>query len=170
MVKIFKKQGSKKALPDDGKAQLADASRRLGFEVGYHRHSEIGWVQEKLTQLYSFAEEYDLRDFVKENYNFGKEEGARNKDRDTKSGLSKAAPAEKIKAPPEITIERPKQDNSSRVKSGYKSPSIEIASSSGMILQPDMVELPENIERTRSIERPSFLDGARHLTPKKRQR
>lgn len=168
MVKIFKKSGPKKVLPDDGKAQLADASRRLGFEVGYHRHSEIGWVQEKLTQIYRFAEEYELRDFVKENYNFGKDEGSRAKDRDTKSGLSKVAPAVKPETPPEVTIERPKQDTFSRANSGYKSMDFEYGGSSGMILQPDMVELPENLGRVKSIERPAFLEGARHLTPKKK--
>lgn len=165
MVKIFKKTGTKKVLPDEGKAQLADASRRLGFEVGYHRHSEIGWVQEKLTQIYRFADEYDLRDFVKENYNFGKEEGTRAKARDTKSGLSGGAGAEKQETP--ATTEVEKKHTNLIHSSGYKEIDIGISLSSGMILQPSLVELPDNLERTKAIERPSFLEGAKHLTPKK---
>ncbi|WP_407355222.1 hypothetical protein [Methanolobus sp. WCC5] len=169
MVKIFKRTGEKKTLPEDGKAQLADASRRLGFEVGYHHHSEIGWVQEKLTQIYRFAEEYDLRDFVKEYYNYGKEEGAKVKERDTKSGLSRGLSPQEPEKPPGFTFERAKNDAYiSKPGSGYKSSDISFPVSSDMILQPGLVDLPDNIERTKAIERPSFLDGARHLTPKKK--
>jgi hypothetical protein len=168
MVKIFKKPGVKKTLPKDGKEQLADASRRLGFEVGYHRHSEIGWVQEKLTQIYKFADQYDLRDFVKEHYNNGKEEGSKTKDRDTKSGLSRGIATEEPEKPSNIQVEIIKNDYPVRIGSGYKEFNNELSGSSGMILQPGLVNLPDNIERTKAIERPAFLDGAKHLTPKKK--
>ncbi len=169
MVKIFKRSGEKKVLPEDGRVQLADASRRLGFEVGYHRHSEIGWVQDKLNQIYKFADEYELRDFVKEHYNCGKEEGSRAKARDTKSGLSK----EKAESEPEnrsgVTIEKTKKESvTSNINSGYSSNDLVFSSSSEMIRQPGLVELPENIGITKAVERPSFLDGARNLTPKKK--
>jgi len=169
MVRIFKKQDKKKELPHDGRVQLADAARKLGFEVGYHRHSEIGWVQEKQVQLYNFADQYGLRDFVKENYAYGKEEGGKAKDRDTKSGLSKVSSSEKPETPPDLTLERNNNDPAiSRNRSGYKRTNYDFASSSGMIQQPDLVELPENIERVKVVDRPAFLDGARHLTPKKK--
>ncbi len=170
MVKIFKRSGKKKTLPEDGKIQLAEASRRLGYEVGYHRHSEIGWVQEKLKQIYRFADEYELRDFVKEHYNSGKEDGSRAKDRDTKSGLSRGTTKAEPEKPMPSTIERTKKDyNLSNIVSGYKGSDISFSSSSDMINQPDLVELPDNIEMTKAVERPSFLDGARHLTPKKKK-
>lgn len=168
MVKIFKRSDEKKILPDDGKVQLAEASRRLGFEVGYHRHSEIGWVQEKLTQIYRFADEYDLRDLVKEHYNSGKEEGSRAKDRDTKTGLSRASATEKPEPSSVVSAERPKNGYSPHNGSGYKNFDIDLSGSSDMTLQPSLVDLPDNIERPKSIERPSFLNGIKHLTPKKR--
>lgn len=169
MVKIFKKSGEKKILPEEGRVQLADASRRLGFEVGYHRHSEIGWVQEKLSQIYRFAEEYNLKDFVKENYNYGKEEGSKLKDRDTKSGLSRGTTLAEPERYSNISIEKTKNDSTvSNTGSGYKNHNIIFSGSSDMIRQPGLVDLPDNIERTKAIERPSFLDGARHLTPKKK--
>ncbi|WP_342303705.1 hypothetical protein [Methanolobus sp. ZRKC5] len=169
MVKIFKKKEEKKILPEEGKVQLADASRRLGFEVGYHRHSEIGWVQEKLSQIYKFAEEYELRDFVKEQYNGGKEEGSKVKERDTKSGLSQKSSSNEVEQPSAISIDRTKKDRTtSNIGSGYKSSNVVFSGSSDMIRQPGLVDLPENVERPKSIDRPSFLDGARHLTPKKK--
>ncbi|WP_321429767.1 hypothetical protein [uncultured Methanolobus sp.] len=170
MVRIFKKQDGKKELPHDGKVQLADASRRLGFEVGYHRHSEIGWVRDKLTQIYSFADQYDLRDFVKEHYNNGKEEGAKAKDRDTKSGLSRQVGSKvEPEAPPNFTIEKSKTDYAdSNIKSGYNNADYESSGSSEMTRQPRLVDLPDNIERAKVVDRPSFLNGARHLTPKKK--
>ncbi|MDG6244739.1 MAG: hypothetical protein QCH31_10205 [Methanolobus sp.] len=168
MVKIFKRAGEKKILPEEGREQLAIASQRLGFEVGYHRHSEIGWVHEKLTQIYRFAEEYDLRDFVKENYNRGKEEGSKTKERDTKSGLSGGISSQEPEKTPGFTFERSKNDQTlPKTDVGYKSSTISVPVASNMILQPGLVDLPDNIERTKAIERPSFLDGARHLTPKK---
>lgn len=170
MVRIFKKEDGKKELPHDGKVQLADASRRLGFEVGYHRHSEIGWVRDKLTQIYSFADQYDLRDFVKEHYNNGKEEGAKAKDRDTKSGLSRQVSSKvEPEAPPNFTIEKSKTDYAvSNIKSGYNNADYESSGSSEMTRQPRLVDLPDNIERAKVVDRPSFLNGARHLTPKKK--
>ncbi|WP_340819900.1 hypothetical protein [Methanolobus sp. WCC4] len=168
MVKIFKRSEEKKILPDEGKAQLAEASRRLGFEVGYHRHSEIGWVQEKLTQINRFADVYDLRDLVKEHYNLGKEEGSRSKDRDTKTGLSRPSSPEKPEKPPSVTVERPKNGFTSHNVSSYRAPETVISGSSDMTLQPGLVDLPDNIERTKAIEMPSFLDGIKHLTPKKK--
>lgn len=169
MVKIFKKKEEKKTLPEEGKAQLADASRSLGFEVGYHRHSEIGWVQEKLSQIYKFAEEYELRDFVKEQYNGGKEEGSKLKERDTKSGLFRESASYEVEQPSVISTDRVKKDRtSSNIYSGYKRSNVVFSGSSDMIRQPGLVDLPENVERPKSIDRPSFLDGARHLTPKKK--
>ena len=171
MVRIFKKQGEeKKELPYDGKVQLADASRRLGFEVGYHRHSEIGWVRDKLTQIYSFADQYDLHDFVKEHYNNGKEEGGKAKDRDTKSGLSKVINSKvEPEAPANFTVERTKNEPVvSNIKSGYNNVDYSFSGSSNMTSQPGLVDLPSNVERAKLVERPSFLEGAKHLTPKKR--
>ncbi|TQD28470.1 hypothetical protein [Methanolobus vulcani] len=171
MVRIFKKQDAeKKDLPHDGKVQLADASRRLGFEVGYHRHSEIGWVREKLVQLYSYADQYGLRDFVKEYYDNGKEEGSKAKDRDTKSGLSRMGSSKvEPEAPANITIERTTAESTvSNIKSGYNNVDYSFSGSSDMTSQPTLVDLPGNVERAKVVERPSFLEGPKHLTPKKK--
>ncbi|MBP1909522.1 hypothetical protein [Methanolobus bombayensis] len=169
MVRIFKKPDEKKELPHDYKMQLAEASRRLGYEVGYHRHSEIGWVRDKLMYLYNYAEEYDLKDFVQEHYNIGKDEGSKAKDRDTKSGLSKVVSTEEPEVSPNFTIERNKKEYAiSNINSGFNRADYTFSSSSDMIKQPDLVELPDNIERAKVVDRPSFLNGAKHLTPRKK--
>ena len=109
-------------------------------------------------------------DFVKDHYNNGKEEGSRAKERDTKSGLSRVASSKvEPETPANITIERTKTEYTvSNIKSGYNNADYTFTGSSDMTRQPRLVDLPDNIERAKVVERPSFLEGAKHLTPKKK--
>jgi len=49
---------------------------RLGFEVGYHGHSEIGWVSQRLTSLLRLAERLGLKKLAMQYYERGKKDGA----------------------------------------------------------------------------------------------
>jgi hypothetical protein len=169
MVALFKKEKHSKVISEADRAHLAEVSRKLGFEVGYHRHSEIGWVQEQLSRLYSFAEEYDLRDFARDSYLSGKEEGAKAKERDTKSGLrgsgidSATEPERSVIVP----VERPVTSTSFSRKESYKAQRQTIEASSAAIQQPTMVDLPESVQLPKSVEMPSMLEGSKHLLPRK---
>jgi hypothetical protein len=170
MVALFKKEKQSKVISEADRSNLAEVSRKLGFEVGYHRHSEIGWVQEQLSRLYSFAEEYDLRDFARENYLSGKEEGAKEKERDTKSGLRGSGVDNRTEPdkPVVLSAERPVASTSfSRKDSGYKVQRPTIEASSTAIQQPTMVDLPESVQFPKAVEMPSMLEGSKHLLPKK---
>ena len=171
MVALFKKEKESKIISGTDKAHLAEVSHKLGFEVGYHRHSEIGWVQEQLSKLYGFADEYDLRDFARENYLRGKEEGARAKERDTKSGLKgSGADTGADEKPLNLSMERPTATapaSFSRSDSGYKVQRPTIEASSAAIQQPTMVDLPESVQLTKAVEMPPILEGSKHLLPKK---
>jgi hypothetical protein len=171
MVALFKKEKESKVISEADRAHLAEVSRKLGFEVGYHRHSEIGWVQEQLSRLYGFADEYDLRDFARENYLRGKEEGSKAKERDTKSGLrGSGADSGTEDTSVVFSTERPSTTapaSFSRSDSGYKVQRATIEASSAAIQQPTMVDLPENVKLTKAVEMPSMLEGSKHLLPKK---
>lgn len=171
MVSFFKKGKQSKVISEADKAHLAKVSHELGFEVGYHRHSEIGWVQEQLSTIYGFADEHDQRDFARENYLRGKEEGSRAKDRDTKSGLKGSGPDSKTDGKPfTVSMERPAAPATlasfSRSDSGYRVQRTSVEASSAAIQQPTMVELPENVQLTKAVELPSMLEGSKNL-PKK---
>lgn len=171
MVALFKKEKESKVISHADKVHLAEVSHKLGFEVGYHRHSEIGWVQEQLSKLYGFADEYDLRDFARENYLRGKEEGARAKERDTKSGLKgSGVDARTEERSLSLSNERPTATapaSFSSGDSGYKVQRPTIEASSAAIQQPTMVDLPESVQITKAIEMPPILEGSKHLLPKK---
>lgn len=170
MVALFKKEKESKVISETDKAHLAEVSHKLGFEVGYHRHSEIGWVQEQLSKLYGFADEYDLRDFARENYLRGKEEGAKAKERDTKSGLRGSGADSKDERPLNLSAERPAATTPasfSRSESGYKVQRPTIEASSAAIQQPTLVDLPESVQLTKAVEMPPILEGSKHLLPKK---
>ncbi|MDP2216531.1 MAG: hypothetical protein Q8J68_04505 [Methanolobus sp.] len=171
MVALFKKEKESKVISEADRAHLAEVSRKLGFEVGYHRHSEIGWVQEQLSRLYGFADEYDLRDFARENYLRGKEEGSKAKERDTKSGLRGSGSDSTTEDTSVVfSTERPSTTapaSFSRSDSGYKVQRATIEASPAAIQQPTMVDLPENVKLTKAVEMPSVLEGSKHLLPKK---
>ncbi|WP_406656046.1 hypothetical protein V7O62_09360 [Methanolobus sp. ZRKC2] len=171
MVALFKREKESKKISEEERHHLAEVSYKLGYEVGYHRHSEIGWVQEQLNKLYGFAEEYDLRDFARESYIKGKEEGSKAKDRDTKSGLYRGT-GKDSKVEPDfsgLTTDRLAQIASfSKNDSGFTVPRISLESSSGAIQQPTLTDLPDNVQLTKAVERPPVIEGSKHLLPKKK--
>ncbi|MDW7731826.1 MAG: hypothetical protein SCH66_05285 [Methanolobus sp.] len=172
MVALFKREKESKKISEEERKHLAEVSYRLGYEVGYHRHSEIGWVQEQLNKLYGFAEEYELRDFARENYIRGKDEGSKAKERDTKSGLFRGMGKENKVEPDKasgFTTERPAQAASfSKGDSGFTIQRTSLESSSAAIQQPTLTDLPDNVQLTKAVERPSVLEGSKHLLPKKK--
>ncbi|QLC48994.1 hypothetical protein HWN40_01245 [Methanolobus zinderi] len=171
MVGLFKRDKESKKISEEDKDHLAEVSYKLGYEVGYHRHSEIGWVQEQLNKLYGFAEEYDLRDFARENYIHGKDEGAKAKERDTKSGLFRGAGKESTAEPDKasgFTPESTAKASFTKSDSGFTVERTSIESSSTAIQQPTLTDLPENVQLTKAVERPSILEGSKHLLPKKK--
>lgn len=171
MVGLFKRDKESKKISDEEMDHLAEVSYKLGYEVGYHRHSEIGWVQEQLNKLYGFAEEYDLRDFARENYTHGKDEGARAKERDTKAGLFRGAAKDSTAEPDKasgFTPESTAKASFTKSDSGFTVERKSIESSSTAIQQPTLTDLPDNVQLTKAVERPSILEGSKHLLPKKK--
>lgn len=167
MVALFKKEREIIQISAEDKAKLAEAAKNLGYDVGYHRHSEIGWVQENLSRLDEFAAQYDLKDFARKQYSIGKDEGLKSKNRDTKSGFFKAYNKEG-EDKNSLNLDRSDANiPASKVNSRYRNNSYELSNSSAPIQQPSMVSMPESVEFPRAVERPSILEGSKHLLPKK---
>ncbi|MBN2110130.1 MAG: hypothetical protein JW705_03450 [Methanosarcinaceae archaeon] len=172
MFGLFKRDKAGKQISQEERDHLAEVSYRLGYEVGYHRHSEIGWVQEQLNKLYGFAEEYGLRSFARENYTRGKEEGSKAKDRDMKSGLYRGMGKENKVEPDRqsgLTVERPAHVPSfSKGDSGFTVQRTALESSSAAIQQPTLTDLPDNVQMPNAVKRPPVLEGSTHLLPRKK--
>ena len=167
MVKIFKKKETKRELTEIQKQTLIKSSYELGFEVGYHKHSEIGWVKERFNSLYEFASQGDLGTSVRENYEIGRTEGARTRERDMKAGLSKRGADKDQSLSTSSSVLIPQSHSSSGISNSFRKREIFQAGSPAPLERPQLTDLPENTSLTKAVERPSMLDGFKNLSPKK---
>jgi len=166
MVRFFSKKEEKTQLTDAEVAELSKNAYELGFEVGYHKHSELGWVSERYSMLEDLAKTAGFTTLVKEQYTRGKDEGLKAKERDMHAGLSKKE-AEKDREESKVAYDAnvSARDNN-RIDSGYGSSLVTDKHIAGMILQPSLMNIPESTSRTRALDRPSQLRGFKPLYPK----
>ncbi len=64
-------------MPETGE-NLQDVIKRvyaLGYDVGYHHHSEIGWISTAYNDLVSHVDETAQRDLLRRYYELGKKDG-----------------------------------------------------------------------------------------------
>ncbi|WP_321420069.1 hypothetical protein [uncultured Methanomethylovorans sp.] len=167
MVKIFKKKESKRELTEGQQQALAKSSYELGFEVGYHKHSEIGWVKERFNSLYEFASQGDIGNSVKVNYEAGKSEGSRARDRDMNAGLSRKGLEKENLSPSSSSVLLPQSYNGSGIDNAFRKRETFQGGSPAPLDRPQLTDLPENTSLTKAVERPSMLDGFKRLSPKK---
>jgi hypothetical protein len=165
MVRFFKKKEEQTQLTRSEIDELVKSAYKLGFEVGYHKHSELGWVSEQYSMLEDLARESGLGKLVMQNYRDGKEYGTRAKERDLKSDMSKRN-SEKQSERTNIFPELPEVIVKQTIEAGYKSQRTADANTAGLIQQPAMTDLPSSTSRTSAIDRPSQIKGFKTLTPK----
>lgn len=165
-MRLFKKAEAKRKLSDSEKAELEKRAYDLGFEVGYHKHSELGWVSERYAALESVAKEAGLLELVSENYRKGKETGTKNRERDMKLGLSKKA-KEKERHATEALYEMSSQEKDRiHLGSGFTAFQENKEYQHIMLQHPSVTKLPSLTEMSRTVERPQMINGFRLLVPK----
>jgi hypothetical protein len=166
MVRFFSKKEEKTQLTDAEVAELTKNAYDLGFEVGYHKHSELGWVSERYSMLEDLAKTAGFHTLVKERYTTGKNDGLKSKERDMHAGLSKKE-SEKERQESKVVCDTNISYNSNdTMDSGYESSVVTDKCIAGMILQPSLMNMPESTSRTKVIDRPSQLRGFKPLYPK----
>ncbi|WP_094228509.1 hypothetical protein [Methanolobus psychrotolerans] len=166
MVRFFTKKEEKTQLTDSEVTELSKNAYDLGFEVGYHKHSELGWVSERYSMLEDLAKEAGFDKLVKEKYTKGKEEGIKSKERDMHAGLSKKESEKqrndsKVAYDPFLFVQEERL-----IESGYRSSIMMDDRTVGMIQQPSLMNLPESTSRTKVIDRPSQIQGFKSLYPR----
>ncbi|MBN2111330.1 MAG: hypothetical protein JW705_09660 [Methanosarcinaceae archaeon] len=166
MVRFFKKKKEQAQLTRSEEEELARSAYNLGFEVGYHKHSELGWVSEQYSMLEDLAKESGLDELVSENYRKGKEDGIKAKERDINAGLSKKD-AEKQRSRSDTSYERTMEgDIGQKIEAGYQSHRVIDDNTIVSIQQPGMTDLPSSTSRPKAIDRPSQIRGFKQLIPK----
>lgn len=165
-MRLFKKAEATRKLSDSEKAELEKRAYDLGFEVGYHKHSELGWVSERYAALESVAKEAGLLELVSENYRKGKETGIKNREKDMKLGLSKKT-KEKERHATEALYEMssPEKDRL-HLGSGFRACQENKEFQHIMLRYPSVTELPSLTEMSGAVERPQMISGFRLLVPK----
>lgn len=164
MVRFFSKKEEKTQLTDAEITELSRNAYDLGYEVGYHKHSELGWVSERYSMLEDLAKEAGFLNLVKEKYTKGKEDGIKAKERDMSAGLSKKGAVQDRKesaAEYSLTV----SIGSDKMESGFHS-SVQDEHFASMILRPSLMNLPDSTSRTKAINQPSQLRGFKPLYPR----
>jgi len=167
MKRLFKKDENKKTISEPERAELAKRIYELGFEVGYHKHSELGWVTERRSKLDAFAREYGLDEFIRSYYIEGKENGARSKERDMHAGLSGKVGEKEVEQVhvPSARVsfgEKPEED----FENSFKRRDTTDERTYAPVKQPTMIDLPDVTLVTKAIDRPTLLKGFKALMPK----
>lgn len=165
MVRFFKKKEEQAQLTRSEVDELVKGAYNLGFEVGYHKHSEIGWVSEQYSMLEDLARESGLGKLVMQNYRDGKDYGARMREKDLNTSLSKKT-SEKQNERAAGFADLPEMITRTNIGSGYKGQRIKDDKTAGLIQQPAMTDLPSSTSRTKVIDRPTQIKGFKTLTPK----
>ncbi|RLG22339.1 hypothetical protein DRN72_02255 [Methanosarcinales archaeon] len=75
---------------------------KLGFEVGYHGHSEIGWVGQRYASLLNIASRMGLENLAIEYYEKGKKDGVLKKNYDIHSRFYKQKMKEEAQKKPKL--------------------------------------------------------------------
>lgn len=165
MVRFFAKKEEKTQLTDAEIRELSKNAYDLGFEVGYHKHSELGWVSERYSMLEDLAKDAGFATMIKDQYTKGKEEGLKSKERDMSAGLSKKE-AEKQRNQPKTEYSAFTSKGTEKlIESGFGNNGHK-DNLAGMIQRPSLMNLPESTSRTKAIDRPSQLQGFKMMNPK----
>ncbi len=133
---IFQKKKDQKPVSEPLLNKFIRDIYELGSEVGYHHHSEIGWVSDAYNKLIERASVYEIEDTLREYYTKGKAEGTERRRHDFLTHKKVAAP----EPAPTPKIRRP-------------------SPAQRMVAQPAVTDVPRSIERPKMVERPKALEG-----------
>lgn len=161
---LFRKGDSKKPLEGSERSVLFKKAYELGFEVGYRRHSELGWVSRSYSGLERLAREHGLEGMLDEHYSRGKGNGLHARKRDMQKGLcieEKAAAHSRLSTGSLSSEKEEKTFNS-----GFRSSSQNVfCHIYAPIDKPKMTELPEMISLPQKVRVPGNIKGFRPLVP-----
>ena len=132
--------------------ELIEATYKLGFEVGYFKHNEDGWVGRKYTEICDLSNKIGLDIDIEDYYQAAKNEGIDKRRYDVVKGLSGKSESteekEKIKIgssqseiKPDIKSVSGKKPKCTEFNSPVKKP--EYNSKPGVLKRVKVMDLPE---------------------------
>ena len=115
----------------------------LGYNVGYHHHSEIGWVLDAYNTLAGQTDDARLKNLLRQYYIKGKDDGEKRR----KHGVHERA-AKKT------------ETNKTTELSDYET-TASVSAAETLLQQPSVLSIPDNIMQTALIDLPMNLSGFR---------
>jgi len=135
--------------------ELIEAIYELGFEVGYFKHNEDGWVGRKYTEICDLSNKIRLDIDIEDYYQAAKKEGIKKRRYDVVKGLSgKSEPTEE-KEKIKIGSSQSEIKSDKKSVSGNKPKCTEFNSP---VKKPEYDSKPEVLKRVKAMDLPELLD------------
>ncbi len=148
------KPGKSDKIGHYNREELIEAIYELGFEVGYFKHNEDGWVGRKYTEICDLSNKIGLDIDIEDYYQAAKNEGIKKRRYDVVKGLSgKSEPTdekEKIK----IGLSQSEIKSDKKLVSGKKPKCTEFNSP---VKKPEYNSKPGVLKRVKVMDLPELL-------------
>lgn len=173
MINFFKKDEDTRNIFNPRKPQNTEILKNvynLGFEVGYNKHSELGWVTDKYFRLYSLSKMYNLDEYVYRYYVKGKRDGSQETERNPYASFSceeKKSEDRSKKSQESLELETI-QDTETYFESGvgceYNNDYECIYTP---VQKPTMLDLPDFLSKPEKLDKPENVKGFKPFTQKR---
>jgi len=155
---IFGKESKKKHGPS--KDEILDNIHKLGFEVGYFHHSQVGWVGRKYKEIDNLAkanaENIDFEGY----YEAAKKEGREKRQQDIAKGLSQKSKNISSESHEKVDITFTQTDTESTdtsLDTKLSGKSIGPIEFHSPIEKPEMESKPGALKKSNVLKAPKFL-------------
>jgi len=127
---------------------LLKEAYKFGYFVGYHGHSEWAeWVRKTRERFYKEAERLSVYDLIKEAYQRGKEDGAKQREEDIRKGIfsKEAGGAEHKKA----RVEVPEQEEAAEESEEFAN----FLGTAKILLPPDLLSAVKTLDPPKMLKK-----------------
>lgn len=146
------KPGKSDKIGHYNREELIEAIYELGFEVGYFKHNEDGWVGRKYTEICDLANKIGLD--VEGYYQVGKNEGIKKRRYDVVKGLSGKSELTEEKEKIKIELSQSEIKSDKKLVSGKKPKCTEFNSP---VKKPEYNSKPGVLKRVKVMDLPELL-------------
>ncbi len=114
----------------------------LGYNVGYHHHSEIGWVSDTYNTLAGQTDDARLKNLLRQYYIKGKGDGEKRRKHDVH----------------ERAVKKTETNKTSEL---FDETASQVSAADTLLQQPGVLNIPDTIMQTALIDLPTNLSGFR---------
>ena len=134
--------------------ELIEAIYELGFEVGYFKHNEDGWVGRKYTEICDLSNKIGLDIDIEDYYQAAKNEGIKKRRYDVVKGLSGKSEPTDEKEKTKIGLSQSEIKSDKKLVSGKKPKCTEFNSP---VKKPEYNSKPGVLKRVKVMDLPELL-------------